>query len=130
MLERLNDIVTSVQNTANSQVILRFLQSIQQNFQEFSISPAVNRLNCDLLSCVNELALPDSRHSTTSLNIPVNEQLADILTLHLTNRQYKNALITLHQLRFDFCCGNCGSKFSVAVYLRAFIAVISERSVR
>ncbi|KAI6176441.1 Fry-C domain-containing protein [Aphelenchoides bicaudatus] len=69
MLELFNNIVNSVQNTPNS--------------QEFAISPAVNRLHHDLLSCVNELPLqPDSRLSTTSLNIPGNEQLSDILTLH------------------------------------------------
>lgn len=81
---------------------INFKDKIFSIFKDFDLSPAVLILHRELLSSVSELPLPDSRLSTTSLNVPANEQLSDILVLHLTNKQYKNALITLRQLRFVF----------------------------
>jgi hypothetical protein len=54
----------------------------------------------ELLSCISETPLPESRLPSSSLSIAVNEQLTDILALNLTNKNYRNALITLHQLRY------------------------------
>ena len=50
---------------------------------------------------MSEMPSSDSRVSTTSLNIiPRNDQHFDTLVLHMANKQYKNAIIALRQLRF------------------------------
>ncbi|CAD5214063.1 unnamed protein product [Bursaphelenchus okinawaensis] len=95
ILERFKGIVGLIRDSPNS--------------DEFDLSPAVLRLHHDLLESVSDVPLGDARTSTTSLNIPLNEQLIDKLFLHLTNKNYKSALVTLRQLRSQYgsefgCC--------------------------
>ncbi|CAD5220403.1 unnamed protein product [Bursaphelenchus xylophilus] len=95
ILERFKGIIGLIKSSPNS--------------DEFDLSPAVSRLHHDLLESVSDVPLGDTRTSTTSLNVPLNEQLIDKLFLHLTNKNFRNALITLRQLRSQYgsefgCC--------------------------
>ena len=87
MLEKLRDMIRAIQDSANA--------------SEYDLSPAVLSLQRELLACMSEMPVSECRLSTTSLNIiPRGDQHFDTLVLHMTNKQYKNALLSLRQLRF------------------------------
>ena len=89
MLEKLRDMIRAIQDSANA--------------SEYDLSPAVLSLQRELLACMSEMPVSECRLSTTSLNIiPRGDQHFDTLVLHMTNKQYKNALLSLRQLRFVF----------------------------
>lgn len=86
MLYKLHDMIKAIQDSANA--------------SEYDLSPAVLSLQRELLACMPELPLSESRVSTTNLNVlPRGEQHIDALILHMTNKLYKNALLSLRQLR-------------------------------
>ncbi|KAH7698899.1 Protein SAX-2 b [Aphelenchoides avenae] len=81
--------------------LLEMIRSIQQapNAGEYDLSPAVISLQRDLLTCLSEVPPSESRTSSTSLNASRSDLQTDSLVLHLTNKNYKSALVTLRQLR-------------------------------
>uniref|UniRef100_A0A0K0DZP1 Cell morphogenesis protein N-terminal domain-containing protein n=1 Tax=Strongyloides stercoralis TaxID=6248 RepID=A0A0K0DZP1_STRER len=93
--EKLHEMVNLVSNSENS--------------QQYDLSPAVLSLHRDLLKTVADFSPTDlrlSKHTLTnnisspsSVNNMITERLSDSLVLQLTNKNYKNALIMLRQLR-------------------------------
>uniref|UniRef100_A0A0K0G2Z9 Protein furry homolog-like (inferred by orthology to a human protein) n=1 Tax=Strongyloides venezuelensis TaxID=75913 RepID=A0A0K0G2Z9_STRVS len=84
------------------------LVSSSENSQQYDLSPAVLSLHRDLLKTVADFSPTDlrlSKHSLTnniqspSVNNIITERLSDSLVLQLTNKNYKNALMMLRQLR-------------------------------
>ncbi|KAI6200883.1 Protein furry-like protein-like [Aphelenchoides besseyi] len=110
LLDKLNEILSFVQETPNA--------------QEFNLSPAVTRLQEELHCCISEIPPSESRLSASTLNVGVSEQQVDMLILHLTNKNYKNALITLRQLRSQFgnefgCCEHMDVEVLLMQYCRS-----------
>uniref|UniRef100_A0A0N4ZNE2 MOR2-PAG1_N domain-containing protein n=1 Tax=Parastrongyloides trichosuri TaxID=131310 RepID=A0A0N4ZNE2_PARTI len=88
--EKLNEMINLVTNSENA--------------QQYDLSPAVLSLHRDLLKTVADFSPTDLRLSThtltNSITSSVNmERLSDSLILQLTNKNYKNALMMLRQLR-------------------------------
>ncbi|KAI6214573.1 hypothetical protein M3Y94_00284400 [Aphelenchoides besseyi] len=115
-------------NAMKSTLKLQNLGSLHANTnivnQEFNLSPAVTRLQEELHCSISELPPSESRLSTSTLNVGVSEQQVDMLILHLTNKNYKNALITLRQLRSQFgnefgCCEHMDVEVLLMQYCRS-----------
>uniref|UniRef100_A0A7E4UWN9 MOR2-PAG1_N domain-containing protein n=1 Tax=Panagrellus redivivus TaxID=6233 RepID=A0A7E4UWN9_PANRE len=96
MLDKLHDMIKAIQGSPNA--------------QEFDLSPAVLNLHRELLACIGDMPPSESRVSTTSLNVlPRGDQEVDTVILHMTNKQHKNAILALRQLRSQYgsefgCC--------------------------
>uniref|UniRef100_A0A915EUA5 Uncharacterized protein n=1 Tax=Ditylenchus dipsaci TaxID=166011 RepID=A0A915EUA5_9BILA len=100
MLEKLYEMIQVIQQSSNS--------------QEYDLSPAVACLQRDLLGCLSEVPASQvssaSMGSTPQRNVGEQPKHSDTLVLHLANKQYKNALMSLRQLRCQYgseeygCC--------------------------
>lgn len=87
MLHKLQEMIKAIQNS--------------QSAFEYDMSPAVLSLQRELLACMAEMPASESRLSTTSLNlVSRGSQHIDSLVLQMTNKQHKNAIMSLRQLRY------------------------------